>query len=429
MAANFLLTLLSKGAGVLASTPPELPDEIDDPEPVSALRRIGAVAASSTDGPRSSLMVRATRYAVLLPLVYRIGTLPIAWVWLVAAYGPLPAATIVAWVGVVANLAGLVWVLRVPDRDGRTTRLVLGADLVFALAGGVLVSAVAPASLYWAAAWIPFLNWTGTVGLWTMCRGVPAGVTLVVLGVPVQLGLLALGGQLPMWVPALIGGTGTALVAVVVAAGTLVLLGVATRLALAIGMRLGVSGERARTERALHDTVLQALEAMAMRGPGDADDPAGALARVRAQARAQAGEVRRGIGAPGGQGEGLAAELTGLATEMAREGLRAKLALTDLAGDTLTEARRAAVRDAAREALRNTLKHAGTREVVIRLAEHDGGIAVVIRDHGVGYDEDQRPAGFGVSSSMKARLTEAGGWCRIDSKPGHGTRVTLWVPR
>ncbi|WP_027934809.1 sensor histidine kinase [Amycolatopsis thermoflava] len=426
MAGNFLLTLLRKGAGVLASTPGELPAEIDDPEPVSALKRMGAVAASSTEGPRSSLMVRATRYAVLLPLVYRIGVLPIAWVWLVAAHGFVLSATVVAWVGVLANLTGLVWVLRVPDRSGRTTALLLAADLVFAIAAGVAVSATASAELYWAAAWVPFLNLTGTVGLWTMCRGVPAGLALVVLGVPFQVGLLALGGQLSMWVPPLVSGTGTMLVAVVTAAGTLVLLGVATRLALAIGMRLGVAGERARTERALHDTVLQALEAMAMHRGGD---PAAELDRVRAQARAQAAELRRGLGTPGGGGQGLAGELTGLATEMAREGLRAQLALSDLADDTLTEARRAAVRDAAREALRNTLKHAGTREVVMRLAEHEGGIAVVIRDHGVGYDEDARPAGFGVSSSMKARLTEAGGWCRIDSKPGHGTRVTLWVPR
>jgi signal transduction histidine kinase len=87
------------------------------------------------------------------------------------------------------------------------------------------------------------------------------------------------------------------------------------------------------------------------------------------------------------------------------------------------------VRDAAREALRNTIKHSGTREVVVRLEERDGGIAVITRDHGAGYDENTRPAGFGVSESMKARLTEVGGWCRIESWPGRGTRVTLWVPR
>ncbi|GAB3571694.1 ATP-binding protein [Amycolatopsis endophytica] len=426
MAADFLITLLRKGAGVLASTPRELPGEIDDPEPVSAIKRMSAVAASSTDGPRESLMVRATRYAVLLPLVYRIGTLPIAWAWLVTAHGTVPVVTAVTWFAVLANLAGLAWVLRVPDRSGRMTAVLLAADLVFAVVAGVAVSAAAPAPLYWPASWVPFLNWTGTVGLWTMCRGVPAGLALVVLGVPVQVGLLALGGQLSMWVPALVSGSGTMLVAVVVAAGTLVLLGVATRLALAIGMRLGVAGERSRTERALHDTVLQTLEAMAMRRPGDS---AAQLEQVRAQARAQASELRRGLGTPGSTPDSLATELTGLATEMAREGLRAQLALSDLADDTLSEARRAAVRDATREALRNTLKHAGTREVVMRLAEHDGGIAVVVRDHGVGYDAGARPAGFGVSESMRARLTEAGGWCRIDSEPGRGTRVTLWVPR
>jgi anti-sigma regulatory factor (Ser/Thr protein kinase) len=45
---------------------------------------------------------------------------------------------------------------------------------------------------------------------------------------------------------------------------------------------------------------------------------------------------------------------------MARDGLRAQLVIAELDDDTFSEVRQIAIRDAVREALRNTLKHAGT---------------------------------------------------------------------
>lgn len=423
---SFLGALLRQGATVLASTPRELPPEVDDPEPVAAVRRMGAMAASEVAPPTGSLMVRATRYAVLLPLAYRIFVLPVVWLWLLIGFGTTPALTVITWVGTAANVASVVWVLRVPDRRGRLTRLLLGADVVFAVLASVLYAVTVPGGLVWPGGWVPLAYLTGTVALWTMCRGVLPGLVLAALGIlleGVTLWLAPLGGIGRVEIAALVGVAGMMLVAVATGVGSLVLLGLATRLALAIGMRLGQSGERARTERSLHDTVLQTLEAIAL-----TDDGPGQLDRVRDEARAQARELRRMLRAADPP-EGLAAELAALATEMAREGLRAELAISDVGDDQLSEVRRIAVRDAAREALRNTIKHAGTHEVVVRMEERDGGVVVITRDHGVGYDEDARPPGFGVSESMKARLAEVGGWCRIESRPGRGTRVTMWVPR
>jgi signal transduction histidine kinase len=423
---NFLVALLRQGAPVLASTPRELPSEVDDPEPVAAVRRMSAMAASEVAPPTDSLMIRATRYAVLLPLAYRIFVVPVVWLSLVIGFGVTPVPTAIAWVGTAANVASAVWVLRVPDRRGRQTRLLLCLDVLFATAAGLLFSVTVSAELFWPGGWITLVYLTGTVALWTMCRGIVAGLVLAVLGVVLEGVMLWLGpvaGVDRVEVASLVGVAGIMLVAVVTGVGSLVLLGLATRLALAIGMRLGQGAERARTERTLHDTVLQTLEAIAL-----TDDGPGQLARVRDAAHAQARELRRTLrdtDAP----DGLAAELATLATEMAREGLRAELAISDVGDDQLSEVRRIAVRDAAREALRNTIKHAGTQEVVVRMEERDGGVVVITRDHGVGYDEDARPPGFGVSESMKARLAEVGGWCRIESPPGGGTRVTMWVPR
>ncbi|GHF84717.1 signal transduction histidine kinase [Amycolatopsis bartoniae] len=421
---NFLLALLRRGAPVLASTPRELPSEVDDPAPVAAVRRMGAMAASEVEPPADPLMIRATRYAVLLPMTFRIVGLPAVWLWLVLGFGPTWQQTVVAWFGTVFTAASAGWVLRVPDRRGRWTWALLWTDVALAVGASLWCGATAPAELFWPGGWLPFIYLTSTVALWTMCRGLFAGLGLAVLGIGLQGVLLWLGpgGGRPA-LASLAGVAGMLLVAVATAVGSLVLLGLATRLALAIGMRLGQDAERARTERTLHDTVLQTLEAIAL-----ADGGATELARVREAARVQATELRRMLNSTGAP-DGLAAELATLATEMAREGLRAELAISDIGDDQLSEARRIAVRDAAREALRNTMKHAGTREVVVRMEERDGGVVVVTRDHGVGYDADARPAGFGMSESMKARLSEVGGWCRVESRPGRGTRVTMWVPR
>lgn len=366
--------------------------------------------AASRVSPRvDPLMVRATRYAVLLPLAYRSVLLPVAWLSVALDAGAGLALTVVTWIAVAGNIAAFAVRLRVRDSTGRVTWFLLAADAVLT----VLVCVVGPPG-----GAVALVSLTGTVALWTMCHGVVAGVVGALAGVA----LLGRGE-----VAGLVNGAGLLLVAVVTATGALILLGLGTRIALAIGLRIGHDSERVRTERVLHDTVLQGLEAMALGANADETEPRAQLARLRTAARAQAAELRRALSANAST-DGLSAELAALAAEMAREGLRAELALADIGDDRLSEARRTAVRDAAREALRNTIKHAGTREVVVRMEERDGGIAVIIRDHGAGYDEGQRPAGFGVSESMKARLSEVGGWCRIESRPGRGTRVTMWVP-
>jgi signal transduction histidine kinase len=53
---------------------------------------------------------------------------------------------------------------------------------------------------------------------------------------------------------------------------------------------------------------------------------------------------------------------------------------------------------------------------------------VTTRDHGTGFSPDARPSGFGIGESIKARLAEVGGTASVESAPGSGTRVTLWVP-
>ncbi len=191
-----------------------------------------------------------------------------------------------------------------------------------------------------------------------------------------------------------------------------------------LGLRRGRSRERRVADRFIHDTALQALEGIALlAAEGTGDD---ALYEIRGIARVQAARLRRGI-APTVLG-GLGMELAAVVADLAGEGLRVRLVMA-CADDALPGFRCRAVGDAAREALRNTRKHASTGDAVVEVGERDGGVEVVVCDHGAGFDQAARRPGFGISESIGARLREVGGRSAVVSVPGEGTRVRLWVPR
>jgi signal transduction histidine kinase len=152
-------------------------------------------------------------------------------------------------------------------------------------------------------------------------------------------------------------------------------------------------------------------------------------AELRAAAGAEADRLRRALGdLAGGRPRPLADTLAEVAGEFGRLGLRTEvLAAGDL--PELSPRRAAAVRDAARAALGNVVKHAGVGRAVLRADSVDGGLRLVVRDHGVGFDPSRTLPGFGLGQSVVARLGEVGGRAGVTSSPGAGTRVLLWVPR
>jgi PAS domain S-box-containing protein len=84
------------------------------------------------------------------------------------------------------------------------------------------------------------------------------------------------------------------------------------------------------------------------------------------------------------------------------------------------------------ESLTNILKHARASRVDMRLVEEEGGIRGTIGDDGVGFfpDEEasQPSAGHLGLAAMRARAETAGGWWKVDSTPGQGTKINFWVP-
>ncbi len=89
---------------------------------------------------------------------------------------------------------------------------------------------------------------------------------------------------------------------------------------------------------------------------------------------------------------------------------------------------------AARELLFNIVKHGAVRTAEVHLSRSgDNQVRVVVSDAGVGFDpeaclgEGSAQAGFGLFS-IRGRLDLFGGRMEIESKPGRGSRVTLWAP-
>lgn len=381
-------------------------------------------------------LARAWRYVVLGPLLYRIAAFPKVYLAYLGANGatglvPTLAATVFA---VAVNVAFVVWVLRHGGLRARFARPVLCVDLAVGVVLNLVVAAVAPAAVQPFAIDVAWTWLVGAIGLWTCVFGVPSALLLLVAAVPFRVALTLVGG-LPVTdslaVSRSVGCLVALLVAVVTAAAILVLLGVGAQFALSAGVQRGAQQERRRNRRMMHDGLLQTLDALAITPPGDAEDAERRLVDVRTMIKAEAAELRRRISEPvePGASGSLLAELADVATEMARHGLRTELVAADFNDQAMSDARRAAMCDAVREALRNAVKHSESSEVVLRVEERDGGITVVARDHGRGFDLAGRPASFGINQSIVARLAEVGGRGAVDSRPGHGTKVTLWVPR
>jgi signal transduction histidine kinase len=411
---------------------------------VRTLLRSGAPA----DPPRAAVdngdltavgdatLARAARYWVVVPLAYRIAAFVKVFIGFTAAngslgLGPVLGATVFA---VVANAAAVVWVLRAGGLRARLTRRALAVDLVVGVALSFAVAATAPDAIQPFAVDVPWTWLVGGIAMAAGTSGLPTALWLFAAAVPLRAALTLAGGlplSHPLAVTRSIGCLVALAVAIVIAVAILILLGVGTRFAVDIGLRRGREAERRRTRRIMHDSVLQTLEALAISAPGDDTHAVTRLAELRSVAKAEAAELRRHITepVPTGSRRSFAVELADVATELARDGLRTQLVAADFADDhKVSQDRRSALVEAVREALRNTVKHSGTKQVVLRVEQRDGGIAVVARDQGQGFDIHDRPPGFGISQSIVARLAEVGGHGTVDSQPGRGTRVTMWVP-
>jgi signal transduction histidine kinase len=178
--------------------------------------------------------------------------------------------------------------------------------------------------------------------------------------------------------------------------------------------------ERADVAARVHDSVLQTL-ALIQR---HAEEPR----RVASLARRQERELRGWLYGSTVDGETLTSALAAAAADVEElHGVRIELASS---GDCAVDDGLRQVVLAAREAMANAAKFAGTDEVAV-YAEVDGdGASVFVRDRGAGFDPASVPADRrGIEESIRGRMARAGGAAAIATAPGEGTEVELTLPR
>jgi signal transduction histidine kinase len=189
--------------------------------------------------------------------------------------------------------------------------------------------------------------------------------------------------------------------------------------------------ERRRIERDLHDGAQQRLVTMALQlgavrsRQSRSADPAlaAALEELSGQLSVALGELRdlaRGIHPAVLTEGGLRPALLSLAE---RSPVPAHVA--EAPTGRLPHTVEATAYFIVSEALANTAKHARASSVTITVARSDSHLEVAVIDDGVGGADAGRGSGLGGLADRAAAL---GGDLRVESPPGHGTRVIARIP-
>lgn len=185
-----------------------------------------------------------------------------------------------------------------------------------------------------------------------------------------------------------------------------------------------VARERVLRLRALHDTALSTLTAVAHGVPADP-------ATLRRRCASDLALLDQ-YAAPDLDVEGAPAEVEGALRDVVDAALAAGL-VVDLriepspSGTVSREAANALV-GGAREALANVTRHAGTTSASVVLDWPTDAARLVVDDRGCGF-EPADVARVGIRECLEGRARAAGGRVDLRSSPGNGTRVEILVPR
>ena len=201
----------------------------------------------------------------------------------------------------------------------------------------------------------------------------------------------------------------------------------------------GVSEERERLSREIHDTLAQGFTSVltltraaeAALGRGDIDTARARLSLVEQTASENLDEARLIVAelSPGHLQSRTLVEALERLTRTLREsgGVQAHLRVN---GDPvpLGGAKEVVLLRTAQECLSNVRRHSGAATVDLALTYAPGSVNLHVVDDGTGFDADDQRWGFGLDG-LRARVGEVGGAFEVSSALGKGTRVSVEVPR
>jgi signal transduction histidine kinase len=205
---------------------------------------------------------------------------------------------------------------------------------------------------------------------------------------------------------------------------------------------LASQSERARLARDMHDSLAKTVSGMGFaalalarhieRDPATAAAEARKLAEDARQATREAREIIVGLRADAGEQLPLTATLQSEARTWGEAtGVRVALAIEEV-GELHPVAERE-LEWILREALRNVERHAGASQVTVRLRRLGGRAVLTVVDDGAGFEvpdelqELARGRHFGVTG-MRERALLAGGDLSVESAPGDGCVLSVWMP-
>jgi PAS domain S-box-containing protein len=200
-----------------------------------------------------------------------------------------------------------------------------------------------------------------------------------------------------------------------------------------------VMEERARLARELHDSVTQALFSMTLlaeagsrlAGAGDLERTQAYLDRLGETSQQSLKEMRLlvyELRPPVLEKQGLAGALQQrLDAVEARAGVEARLRLEGKIQVPVPVEED--LYRIAEQALNNTLKHAAATFVQVQIRGDGEGTLLEVVDNGCGFDPRAIQGGGGQGLiSMRERAARIGGRLTVDSMPGQGTTVRVYVP-
>ncbi|QKS16481.1 sensor histidine kinase [Curtobacterium sp. Csp2] len=197
----------------------------------------------------------------------------------------------------------------------------------------------------------------------------------------------------------------------------------------------GITSERERLARELHDTVAQDLAGIVMlteRARGDLAahrtdrlDERLAVLEESARTALEGSRTLVAAGAAGVASDGLCAALHRLGERFHREtGIPVEVDASDSALDRDVQV---VLLRVGQEALANARAHARAESVQMRLRTDADRVTLRVVDDGVGFEPARATAGRGLPG-LRDRLTLAGGTCTVTSAHGSGTVVEAALP-
>jgi signal transduction histidine kinase len=248
-----------------------------------------------------------------------------------------------------------------------------------------------------------------------------SGLARAIAGLVLVLG----GGGAVLAGPAGLQGTASAIISVLVLAAGLALISGPWWVRMARDLSAERSGrireqERAEVAAHVHDSVLHTLTLIQRQ----VDNPR----EVARLARAQERELRGWLYRPRTAAQrSVRSSLEGLAAEV--EDAHGVAVDVVVVGDCPVDERLGATAQAAREALVNAAKYAGTSPISVYAEVEPTQVTVFVRDRGAGFDVDAVPVDrLGLRQSVIGRMDRHGGSAMVRSGTG-GTEVQLEMPR